>query len=150
MISPLIMSRRPTIVIVHGAYHQPEHWHTVAAHLRDAGLKVVLPRLPSVGLSSDPGNALDLDTAAVRNALRGVVIDEGDDAVLVMHSYGGLAGNEGFGMFQEMDHHTRDSSSPQVQRLIYLVAHSAVEKGTILWPEDLDIPHIAVDVRSFP
>lgn len=142
------MARDPTVIIVHGAYHQPEHFNTVAAHLRDAGLEVVLPRLPSVGLTADPGGALHLDAAIIRDTLKEVIVDEGNDALLMMHSYGGLAGTEGFGMFQEEGYRTEGSPSAKVKRLVYLVAHGAVEKGHVHIPADVNPPHLVFDVCS--
>lgn len=139
------MSRRPTIILVHGAYHQPEHFDLVANYLKDAGFKVVRPRLPSVGMSSDPGGALHLDAGAVRDALHDEIVQQGNDAVLVMHSYGGLAGSEGYGMFQTG---LAVAESPGVRRLVYLAAHGAVGKGTVFIPEGVNPPHLSIDVRN--
>lgn len=137
------MSPRPTIILVHGAYHQPEHFDVVAKHLDEAGFKVVRPRLPSVGMSSDPGGALHLDAGAVRDALHEEIIQQGNDVVLVMHSYGGLAGSKGYGMFQTG---RAMAKSHGVRRLVYLAAHGAVEKGTVFILEDVNPPHLSVDV----
>lgn len=137
------MSQRPTIVLVHGAFHQPEHFDVVAKYLTEAGFQVVRPRLPSVGMTSDPGGALHLDAGAVRDALNEVIIQQGHDAILVMHSYGGLAGSEGYGMFQEG---LAMAKSSRVRRLVYLAAHGAVEKGTALLPEGANPPHLSIDV----
>lgn len=142
------MSRRLTIILVHGAYHQPEHFDSVATLLRDAGYDVTLPRLPSVGLPSDPGDALHLDAAAVQDALNEVVIHRGQDAVMVMHSYGGLAGTEGYGMFREAS--ALEQGQGRVQRLVYLAAHGAVDKGSIFLPPDVKPPHLSFDVRLQP
>lgn len=137
----------PTIVLVHGAFHQPEHFNGVASELRNAGFKVVTPRLPSVGLSSDPGSALHLDGAAVRDSLHDVIVERESDAVVVMHSYGGLAGTEGYGMFQEEHSSSQDARSPRVRRLVYLAAHGAVEKGAMFVNLDAKPPHLSIDVR---
>lgn len=142
------MSKKPTIVLVHGAFHQPEHFNTVTDLLRKTGYKVVLPRLPSVGLSSDPGGALHLDAAAVRDVINDAVVEQGEDVVLVMHSYGGLAGTEGYGMFREGATSAQTPESAQLRRLVYLAAHGAVEKGTVFKPQSLQLPHLSVDVRS--
>lgn len=141
------MPKKPTIIIVHGAYHRPEHFDAVVGHLHAAGYETLLPRLPSVGLSSDPGGALHLDAAVVRDALKQVIVDNGRDAVLVMHSYGGVAGTEGYGMFREA-HSPQDVDSAQVRRLVYLAAHGAHEKGIVHRPDAAQLPHISVDVRS--
>ena len=141
-----IMSQRPTIILVHGAFHQPEHFDEVAKHLNGSDFRVVRPRLPSVGMASDPGSALHLDAGTVRDALDEVVIQQRSDAVLVMHSYGGLAGSEGYGMFQEGLAVAPSAESPQVRRLVYLAAHGPVERGTVFLPEDTRPPHLSIDV----
>lgn len=139
-----IMSQRPTIILVHGAYHQPEHFDVVTNYLNEAGFKVVRPRLPSVGMTSDPGDALHLDAGAVRDALHEEIVQQGNDVVLVMHSYGGLAGSEGYGMFQTG---LGSAKSLGVRRLVYLAAHGVVDKGFVFIPEDVNPPHLSINVR---
>lgn len=142
------MSAKPTIILVHGAWHQPAHLDAVVNRLRDAGFETKAPKLPSVGISSDPGNALHLDAAAVRDALSEVIVHQGQDVVLVMHSYGGLAGTEGYGMFQESRKSGPTDSSAGVRRLVYLAAHGAIEKGTV-HRSDMNLPYLTIDVWPF-
>lgn len=97
-----------------------------------------------MGMTSDPGGALHLDAAAVRDVIYETVVGRGKDALLVMHSYGGLAGTEGYGMFREAN----PSASGQVRRLVYLAAHGAVERGTVFKPEHVKLPHLSLDVRE--
>lgn len=145
------MSRKPTLILVHGAFHQPEHFDAIAEKLRTAGYSVVLPRLPSVGLSSDPGGALHLDAGAVRNALNSEITGRWNDVVLIMHSYGGLAGTEGYGMFQRSQPQAQEADSPRVRRLVYLAAHGPVGPGTpLLPPEGVLQPRFSVNVGCHP
>lgn len=65
------------VVLVHGLYHQPEHFAHVAEGLRASGADVVVPELHRGSLAAD--------TAAVQ-----AVIDALEEPPLVLgHSYGG-------------------------------------------------------------
>ena len=93
-------------------------------------------------MSTDPGDALHLDAAAVRDVLLDLVVKQSKEVVLVMHSYGGLAGTEGYAMFCE----DARTISGKVIRLVYLAAHGAVEKGTVFLPAGVQLPHLQFDV----
>ncbi|WP_394816202.1 alpha/beta hydrolase [Streptomyces mooreae] len=77
----------PSAVLVHGLYHQPEHFIQVAEGLRAAGVDVVAPELHRGSLAAD--------TAAVQAA-----VDRLAEPPLVLgHSYGGsvITGLRGVG-----------------------------------------------------
>lgn len=95
----------PTVVLVHGAWHQPWHWHEVVARLTARGLTVETVDLPSC--RAECGDLYD-DSAAIRSAL-----DRYDDVVLVAHSYGGIPATDAVA-----DH-------PAVRRLVFLSAYMA-------------------------
>jgi pimeloyl-ACP methyl ester carboxylesterase len=80
-----------SIVLVHGAWHGPWAWSKVAGPLRERGFDVHLVDLPSSG--PDPSALGDLyaDAAAVREVLDGI----DGKALVVAHSYGGVAVTEG-------------------------------------------------------
>nr|POE88292.1 hypothetical protein CFP56_11521 [Quercus suber] len=78
-------SSNPTIVLVHDAFHAPEHLETLNAGLTSAGYRVVLPRLPSSG-SEPPPNALEADVQAICRTA-GPDLGSGRDLVVVMHGY---------------------------------------------------------------
>jgi len=70
--------RRPTIVLVHGAWADASGWNRVVAELRDDGFKTVAPTLDL--------NSIDGDVAIVRAALDRIP----GKKILVAHSYGGI------------------------------------------------------------
>jgi pimeloyl-ACP methyl ester carboxylesterase len=74
----------PTLVLVHGAWHDPWCWQPVVDEL--PGVDVVTVDLPSSGPVPDSLGDLTADADAVRAALAGI---EGP-VVLVGHSYGGI------------------------------------------------------------
>jgi pimeloyl-ACP methyl ester carboxylesterase len=69
---------RPTVVLVHGAWANPDAWESVELQLRERGFSVVAPRLELMSIEGD--------AAIVRQALDAVP----GEKVLVGHSYGGI------------------------------------------------------------
>jgi len=93
-------SSKPVIVLVPGAFHRPSVWRAVAEPLREKGFIVVTPPLSVCG---------DLSTKTVESqewkdlAAKGPVddaklihdellpfLDDGNEAVVVSHSYGSV------------------------------------------------------------
>ena len=117
---------KPTIVLVHGAFHTPEHFEHLASDFQDAGYDVHVPRLPSVILESDTGDGLAQDTQAIASVLRDLV-GQGKDALVHMHSYGGVPGSEAIAtVLEEQDLFTGEERKSQgrIRRLIYLASQT--------------------------
>lgn len=99
-------STRPTIVLVHGAWHGAWCWQRVVSLLTSRQCAVRTVELPSVGAGPNINVGLERDAAAVRT-----VIDEvGGPVLLCGHSYGGMV------ISQASDR------NPQVSKLVYLCA----------------------------
>ena len=80
------MSLKPTLLFVHGAWHTPECWVRVIPLMEAQHYKCVSVGLPSV--NSNPHKRLEDDIQAVRTAIQSET-SQGNDVVLVVHSYGG-------------------------------------------------------------
>jgi alpha-beta hydrolase superfamily lysophospholipase len=85
----------PTIVLVHGAWHQPANYQTFTDALSSVGFSVQAPRLPSCSnkYTTPPSISVPEDVAAINNVLKERV-NAGEDILLLMHSYGGLVGTD--------------------------------------------------------
>lgn len=95
---------RPTLLLVPGAWHTPQHYKPLIEALPDVDVRTVTLR--SVGQDTAALGSLNDDVAAVREAASAI---EGDFTVLA-HSYGGVPATtafEGFG---------------NLRRLVYLCA----------------------------
>ncbi|MCJ1435965.1 hypothetical protein MMC27_005341, partial [Xylographa pallens] len=57
------------------------------------GYPTECPCLPSFNAKPAPSNFAE-DAAAIRSALDNLVVDEGKDVIVVMHSYGGAVGSQ--------------------------------------------------------
>ncbi|RMZ23569.1 hypothetical protein D0859_12389 [Hortaea werneckii] len=95
------MTPNPTVLIVHGAFHVPQHFEHLASLLQQAGYRVEVPALPSIGIEQDPGNALELDAGFLCDKIEELVVGEKRDVVVLMHSYGGQCGSEAVASFLE-------------------------------------------------
>ena len=93
------MSSHPeksTIVLVQGSFQLPDVYYKLADALRSSGHPVVQPPLPSLTDPDEPdftSKTLSDDALAIRTEIKRFV-DEGKTVIIVMHSYGGLVGNE--------------------------------------------------------
>ncbi|KAI6842687.1 hypothetical protein KC340_g5730 [Hortaea werneckii] len=116
---------RPTIILVHGAYHSSSHFDKLSLCLHRAGYDVEAVDLPSVGIEQDPGDALRRDTTAVLLAIEKLT-NEDKNVVVFLHSYGGVCGSEASAAF--LSQHRRQLPQPDdpphgtITRLIYLNA----------------------------
>lgn len=112
----------PAVVLVHGAWHDPWHWHQVVDRLRSSTDGVVdTVDLPSCSNGGD----LHDDAAAIRSTL-----DQYDDVLLVAHSYGGLPATEAA------------TGHPAVRHLLYLSAYMADLGESLGGFEPADEPNI--------
>ena len=81
----------PTIVLLHGAFHQPIHWQPVKTLLESHGYRVVTPALPAIlldGAAASPN--CDPDIQGIRTTLEDEL--KTSNIVLVMHSWSGIPG----------------------------------------------------------
>ncbi|ETI24703.1 hypothetical protein G647_04072 [Cladophialophora carrionii CBS 160.54] len=86
------MSSKPVIVFVPGAWHTPDSFHLVTAELQAAEYETRGVDLASVGAQT-PLKDFWPDVEAIQRVLKPLA-DEGRDIVLVVHSYGGVIGNQ--------------------------------------------------------
>ena len=84
--------QKPTFVLVHGAWHRPVHGEKLVAALDRHGYKSLALALPS---SVEPGAPILEDSQPDIDVIRKAIIDvldSGSNAIVVMHSYGGIPG----------------------------------------------------------
>lgn len=96
-----------------------------------------------MGIDRDPGNALQNDAAAIA-----AVIDKNaqlrKDIILLMHSYGGIAGCEAVGMLNDRkSDQPRNPGASRLKRLVFLAAH-AIDKDAAMFGSR-KIPNIDTD-----
>ncbi len=87
-----IMSPKPALVLIPGAWHTGECYDLIIPPLKSAGYHVTALTLPSVG-AEPPLESFDEDVALIHGTVERLA-DAGKDGIVVMHSYGGLPGSE--------------------------------------------------------
>jgi pimeloyl-ACP methyl ester carboxylesterase len=119
---------KPTIVFPPGAWHTPDCFDIVREQLHQRGWETEAVAYPSMG-AEPPNKGLAEDAAAVRVVLD-ELINHGKDIVLVVHSYGGLVGQnavDGLGVKQRQAAGKRGG----IINFVYLAAFVAPKGLTI-------------------
>ncbi|KAI9933193.1 hypothetical protein MW887_007665 [Aspergillus wentii] len=86
------MSQSPSIVIVPGAWHCPQHYTRLINGLNKANYDAVAVATPSYN-SSPPHASWDQDAQAVRDVIL-EKLEKGQDVIAVGHSFGGVVMSE--------------------------------------------------------
>jgi len=111
---------KPSLVLVHGSWHCPQHFELVAPILLECGYHAVPVSLPSTQSRDEPPRDLADDTTAVRNAVL-AELDHGKDVVVLAHSYGGCVANNALEGLNENSRAT-DGKSSRVLAIAFLCA----------------------------
>ena len=155
-------NEKPTILFVHGndllskslytfcfankcslgAWHNSTCWDSIRSQLSQFSYPTRAVQLPS------SGNAVSShleDTAVVRNALEPLIVSDGKPVILVMHSYGGIAGTNAVSGL-EMAARVKKGEKGGIVHCLFIAAF-LVPKGLSLigmFPEPP--PYLAPDV----
>ncbi|KNG88780.1 hypothetical protein ANOM_002820 [Aspergillus nomiae NRRL 13137] len=84
---------RPTILVIHGAWHHPEFYAPFCKAFEDLGYEAVCPHLLTCNNDVPPTKKLEDDVALIRQTAQSL-LDDGKAVVAVMHSYGGIVGTD--------------------------------------------------------
>lgn len=145
------MTLKPTLIFVHGAWHSPSCFSHVIDLLSTAGYKSICVTLPSVG-AEPPLKSFDPDVHAIQSAISTAVDADGEDVIVIMHSYGGSPGSEAIKGFTKVAREGRGKKGGVV-RVVYLCAYT-LSIAQCTW----EIPRgegsmarpVRIDVRSLP
>lgn len=80
---------KPQLVFVSGAWHVPAHFAPLESKLSALGYTCHIKQMPSVG-SSNPPKDLSEDIAFIRSAVEKAIGPDGNDVVVLCHSWGGV------------------------------------------------------------
>lgn len=146
---------KPHIVHIPGAWHGPFYLDTVNQKLQALGYTVHARQFPAIGATKPPTD-LSEDIACVQSLVDEAIGSEGNDVVVICHSWGGILASsalEGYGKAQR----EKAGKKGGVVRVGYLAAFIA-EKGVSLMdslPEgkplpwfDLKVCHISLPLLN--
>lgn len=139
----------PTILFVHGAWHNPQHYRPIMEELETDGYPCVCPHLPSD--DAEPPEVLMYEDAAVIKAAAQDLICEGREVVVVGHSYGGVVTTEAIAPEFGREHRSSQGLSGGVKRLFYQCAfllHTGESLGSAFGGELP--PFVQIEVSSSP
>ena len=132
------MSPKPTIILVHGAWHSPEYYDSVRKILTAHNYPSIAVALPSVGaVPALPDFSGDVQ--AIRTVVRQVVEEEEKEVVLLMHSYGGCPGAEcleGLGKKER----AKEGKKGGVVRLVFMCAFVLGEGEQVVEDDAVEDP----------
>jgi pimeloyl-ACP methyl ester carboxylesterase len=111
---------KPTILIIHGAWHHPAYFKDLNQQLQDHGYGVACPHLPTCSNDVPPKKLFKDDVAIVRDIATSLA-DDGKEIVVLMHSYGGMVGTDAL---YDMSVSSRAEAGLKggVKRLVYMCA----------------------------
>ena len=89
---PMRYPERPSVVLVPGAWHSPEHFSQLRKMLERSGFETISHRNPSLNSMTPNNESAAKDTAFIRNQVLMPLLDAGKTVILAMHSYGSLPG----------------------------------------------------------
>ncbi|KAH7389171.1 alpha beta-hydrolase [Cadophora sp. MPI-SDFR-AT-0126] len=112
---------KPTIVLLHGAWHSAVHFGPLISLLTKAGYPALCPTQPSFN-AQPPKKDLYDDSNFIQTILKQLIKEEEKDVVVVMHSYGGVVGTQA--VTNELSSNTRAKKGKKggVSHLLYLCA----------------------------
>ncbi|KAI0850319.1 alpha/beta-hydrolase [Daldinia vernicosa] len=121
---------RPTLLLLHGAFHIPDSYNKFTRALRAAGFEVHVPRLPSMNGSRPPNTDLATDSELVRSYATSLV-EAGRDVAVLMHSYGGQVGtNSLYGLSKSV--RSANGLPGGISHLIYMSAFALPEGKSMI------------------
>lgn len=89
----MTLNARPTIVLVHGAWHVPQHYETLLQKLRQAGFEVHCPLLPTCDETKRLNATMFSDVELVQDIVKSLIATS-REVIMLLHSYGGAVGTE--------------------------------------------------------
>ena len=138
----------PTVVIVPGAWHSPQHYTELRDYLGGAGYTTVSQRNPSCNSTDPNAESAAKDAKFIRDQVLLPLLDSGKVVVLVMHSYGGLPGATAAKGLSQTERHAAGQPGGIVG-LIFISAILAHDGQSLLslLPEQKFDPWVLQEVR---
>ena len=113
------MTSKPTIVLITGAFHLASAMDLLSAQLEQAGYKAHCMGLTTV---NRPDHTIKDDVEAIMTTcLNPLIVEEGNDVVLYLHSYAGFSGSVAIAGFSKRER----SAKGQAGGIIGLIYQSA-------------------------
>jgi len=138
------MAFRPSIVIIPGSFSSAAGYYELVDMIAQHGYEAFANNLPSIS-RHPPEEAASLQDDAVffRSIIRKIA-DQGQDVIVLSHSYGGIVGTEAIKGVLKTERHAKGLPGGVI-RIIYLSA-IVLREGTSMHSEHGDLPSELVEV----
>lgn len=110
---------KPHIVLIPGAWHSGDCYDILIPFLQTYGYHTTALTLPSVG-AEPPLTEIEPEIDHIRNNIV-PLLDQNQEVVVVMHSYGGFAGTAALKGLSKIDRQAADQAGG-ITALVYLTA----------------------------
>jgi pimeloyl-ACP methyl ester carboxylesterase len=114
------MSPTPTLIFIHGAWHSAECWLDVVSDVEKHGYRCLTPQLEFCG-TAEPVNSLASSVSQIQTLIAQET-GNGNDVVLINHSFGGSVGCSSVKGFSQKDPSKLTPNSGKVIGIIQLCA----------------------------
>ena len=115
-------------ILVPGAFHRPAYLDGITASLRNKGYETSTVPLPTLG-GGHVCNSFQPDVEAIYAMTRNIVVNQKRDAIVVAHSYGGVAATEAVG---RLAHELSELDEPRGKiRLVFVAAYVLLKGQTV-------------------
>lgn len=122
------MASKPTVLIVHGAWHEPQPaYEPLKLQIESLGYECYMPKLPTAGGDEVRGVTWEADVQAILEVAL-PLFDQGKEVVLVAHSYGGVPSciaTRGLGVQER----AAKGKSGGFRQIIFIAAFAIPAKG---------------------
>ncbi|KAI8946317.1 Alpha/beta hydrolase fold-1 [Xylaria longipes] len=120
LIPSSMSAKHPTVVLVPGAWTAPIAYHKLVSALEAKSFNIHVPALPTNNGDRPPNSSFDGDIQAVRQVVQRLAY-EGKEVIMLMHSYGGIAGTSALEGLTRKDFQSKGLPGGVVH-LIYVAA----------------------------
>ncbi|KAI1314282.1 Alpha/beta hydrolase fold-1 [Xylaria venustula] len=121
---------KPVIILIHGAWHLPAVWKKVKQRLEAAGYEVYAPRLLTVVGPEPVDYSWRVDVAVVHDIVL-PLFEQGRQAVIVGHSYGGVVATASVEGQSVADRQSRGLQGG-FSAVVYICAFPIAKRGSSL------------------
>ncbi|CAI7624803.1 unnamed protein product [Penicillium manginii] len=132
------MSSAPTLIFVHGAWHGPACWSNVTSQLQQQGYRCLAPQLEFCG-TQEPVQSLAGSIGQVQDLIAAETT-QGNNVVLVNHSFGGCVGSSSVKGFTQKDPSKLGPGSGKVVGIVQICAFTPASKTALYDIINLDTP----------
>jgi pimeloyl-ACP methyl ester carboxylesterase len=138
---------KPHIVLVPGAWHAPFYMEALISKLEGLGYTIHARQMPAVGNPSPPKD-LSEDIAALRSMVEEAISPNGNDVVVICHSWGGFVTGNGLVGLSRKEREAEGKKGGVVS-LGYMTAFMISEGETLLGATgNIEASWVEVQVRK--